>query len=391
MLAALDRPRAHVTTAAGRRTQDAEASTAVRLARTAAPAFAAGLHWSAWERALRSGAEAARLDRRGRRTGLLPPRVGRPRALRRPARPGPRRAGGLHRPARRPRRQARHHRGPPRPRPGRRPLRHAVRRRRAHRGGRGGARRAARGVVVAAARCSGRLPDGRGHRPATPRRCSSTRPTRASPRTSARGSPGRLVSGTRRNLVAAGAGALLVAVLGTVVTLGATSNRDSDTPSERVGVNPSASQGDDDSLGADKATKAADAKRTDDAPRRAHRPGTRRQLRHHRRPDAERHGHAGALRRAERHAHLGQAVAFAVQDAVQVPDGQALLVLTEAVGHLVPDADGPTPSPTASASARGLDRARPPPTRRAAGVREHARPGRRQSGGPATAPTAPVI
>ncbi|WP_405450217.1 ATP-binding protein [Streptomyces achromogenes] len=35
---------------------------AVRLARTAAPAFAAGLHWSAWERALRSGAEAARLS-----------------------------------------------------------------------------------------------------------------------------------------------------------------------------------------------------------------------------------------------------------------------------------------------------------------------------------------
>ncbi|NML54252.1 ATP-binding protein [Streptomyces sp. R302] len=34
---------------------------AVALARAAAPAFAAGLHWGAWERALRSGQEAARL------------------------------------------------------------------------------------------------------------------------------------------------------------------------------------------------------------------------------------------------------------------------------------------------------------------------------------------
>ncbi|CAM5348704.1 ATPase AAA [Streptomyces purpurascens] len=38
-----------------------EESAAVHLARTAAPAFAAGLHWSAWERTLRAGAEAARL------------------------------------------------------------------------------------------------------------------------------------------------------------------------------------------------------------------------------------------------------------------------------------------------------------------------------------------
>ncbi|MFC9731339.1 ATP-binding protein [Streptomyces roseolus] len=36
-------------------------ATAVALARAAAPAFAAGLHWGAWERALRTGQEAARL------------------------------------------------------------------------------------------------------------------------------------------------------------------------------------------------------------------------------------------------------------------------------------------------------------------------------------------
>ncbi len=37
-----------------------ESGAAVLLARTAAPAFAGGLHWGAWERALRSGQEAAR-------------------------------------------------------------------------------------------------------------------------------------------------------------------------------------------------------------------------------------------------------------------------------------------------------------------------------------------
>ncbi|MFI8321951.1 ATP-binding protein [Streptomyces sp. NPDC085529] len=40
---------------------DGPRATAVALARAAAPAFAAGLHWGAWERALRSGQEAARL------------------------------------------------------------------------------------------------------------------------------------------------------------------------------------------------------------------------------------------------------------------------------------------------------------------------------------------
>ncbi|MER6358887.1 ATP-binding protein, partial [Streptomyces sp. NPDC001634] len=65
-----------------------------------------------------------------------------------------------------------------------------------------------------------------------------------------------VVKGTRRNLVAAGAGAALVAVLGTVVTLGMTSNNDANNPSRNVQVGPSASQGaNDGSLGADKANK----------------------------------------------------------------------------------------------------------------------------------------
>ncbi|MFJ5551467.1 ATP-binding protein [Streptomyces sp. NPDC093225] len=41
--------------------EDGRPSAAVLLARTAAPAFAGGLHWSAWERVLRAGQEAARI------------------------------------------------------------------------------------------------------------------------------------------------------------------------------------------------------------------------------------------------------------------------------------------------------------------------------------------
>ncbi|MFF9676441.1 ATP-binding protein [Streptomyces eurythermus] len=58
VLAALAAVVPHASSAAA----DDDEGGAVRLARTAAPAFAAGLHWSAWERALRSGAEAARLS-----------------------------------------------------------------------------------------------------------------------------------------------------------------------------------------------------------------------------------------------------------------------------------------------------------------------------------------
>ncbi len=77
----------------------------------------------------------------------------------------------------------------------------------------------------------------------------------------------------RRNLVAAGAGVLLAAVLGTVVTLGATSNNNADNPSDKVGVNPSASQGGDDgSLGADPA-KNGDGNDTGTATSRPTDPG----------------------------------------------------------------------------------------------------------------------
>ncbi|MEW2165201.1 ATP-binding protein [Streptomyces sp. NPDC007084] len=240
-------------------------SAAVQLARTAAPAFAAGLHWSAWERALRSGAEASRLsgevgeqayfhhelgvlalcggqfdraraeleasiglrgalaDKRGTTAGrralaLVADRSGTPYAI------GGRTAGEEVP-------DARHDESvsPPGGVPA--PFPTVV--------------DSSGGAVTVLAHPGG---------PGLPAR---KRPSVA----------GRLVTGTRRNLVAAGAGALLVAVLGTVVTLGATSDHDTDTPSEKVGVNPSASQGgDDDSLGADKAKKAGDSKPTAGAP-----------------------------------------------------------------------------------------------------------------------------
>ncbi|MBO3676589.1 ATP-binding protein [Streptomyces sp. NEAU-YJ-81] len=64
------------------------------------------------------------------------------------------------------------------------------------------------------------------------------------------------VQGARRNVVAASAGVLLVAVLGTVVTLGATSGDDSDSPSDKVKPDRSASQQDDDKgLTADEPTR----------------------------------------------------------------------------------------------------------------------------------------
>ena len=167
---------------------------------------------------------------------LLPPRAGRPRALRRRPRPGPRRAGGLHRPARGARRQARHRGGPPGPRPGRRPLAATYAglldgdrpaRRRPDARPRGAAVARPRGVPAALARSSAA-----GSAATLVARRGAAAARRPAP-------PAPVCRGlARRNLVAAGAGALLVAVLGTVVTLGATSDNDADNPSDRVGRRP---------------------------------------------------------------------------------------------------------------------------------------------------------
>ncbi|MFS8198856.1 ATP-binding protein [Streptomyces sp. CWNU-52B] len=238
--------------------EDEESAPAVALARTAAPAFAAGLHWSAWERALRSGSEASRLagevsdqayfhhelgvlalcggqfdraraeleasiglrgalsDKRGTvagrralalvadRTGTTPPTGIGPMA-------------GEEVPDARYEESA----SPP-------------------------------GGVPAAFAA---VPSLQG--PGEPATLITHRGGPAAP-AKARGVGGRLVNGTRRNLVAVGAGALLAAVLGTVVTLGATSNPDDNAPAEKVGTNPSATAGDEDGgLDADRPKKGS--------------------------------------------------------------------------------------------------------------------------------------
>ncbi|MGW5565731.1 ATP-binding protein [Streptomyces tendae] len=247
---------------------DAE-SPAVQLARTAAPAFAAGLHWSAWQRALRSGTEASRLagdvaeqayfhhelgvlalceDQLDRARAELEASIGLRGAL-------SDKRGAV---------------------AGRRALALVADRTGDTPGLGSGA-----GAFGAAAPAAGlgavgaglgptvgeEVPDARNEEsaspsagvpapfpPLQPRPQSPTLVTRREPEEE----PSRTVVGgikgfARRNLVAAGAGALLVAVLGTVVTLGATSENDPGDPSNEVGVNPSASQGiDDGSLGADR-------------------------------------------------------------------------------------------------------------------------------------------
>ncbi|GGM10217.1 ATPase AAA [Streptomyces fumigatiscleroticus] len=244
-----------------------EENPAVQLARTAAPAFAAGLHWSAWERTLRSGAEASRLvgdvveqayfhhelgilallqgrldraraeleasiglrgalaDKRGtvagrRALALVADRSGDTPGLPAAVLGAASAAGGLGSTAGEEVSGARHEESASPP-----------------------------GGVPAGFPVP--QPPSETSTLVTHRTPSSSRPSRPS-----RAARGGLKGLARRNLVAAGAGAMLVAVLGTVVTLGATSSNDAD-PSDKVGVNPSASQGTgDDSLGADKVEKS---------------------------------------------------------------------------------------------------------------------------------------
>ena len=253
-------------------TDEDEKDPAVQLARAAAPAFAAGLHWSAWERALRAGAEAARAA--GDVTeqayfhhelGVLALCDGR---LER-ARTELETAIGL-------RGALADKRGTV---AGRRALALV-----ADRTG------TAPGLAALTATAGEEVPDARYEESPSP---SGGVPAPFPPvvdtstlvthRSSAPADPvpthkgrGGVRSFARRNLVAAGAGALLVAVLGTVVTLGATSDGDPEGPSTRVGVNPSASQGaGDDSLGADEAagTDGKDSADTGSATSRPTDPG----------------------------------------------------------------------------------------------------------------------
>ncbi|MFF4798745.1 ATP-binding protein [Streptomyces sp. NPDC001351] len=227
---------------------EGEESVTVRLARTAAPAFAAGLHWGAWERALRSGSEAARLAGEVSEQAYFHHELG-ILAL----------CGGQ---LDRARAELESSIG----------LRGAL----ADKRGTVAGRRALALVSDRSGTTPGlgstageEVPDARYEEsqsppggvpaafPASPPPSSGDTSTivvnRAVSGPPAKSHRGGIRGLARRNLVAAGAGALLAAVLGTVVTLGATSNNDANNPSDNVGVNPSASQGTDDgSLGADK-------------------------------------------------------------------------------------------------------------------------------------------
>ncbi|MFI1724789.1 ATP-binding protein [Streptomyces sp. NPDC020489] len=228
-------------------TEDEEPVT-VQLARTAAPAFAAGLHWSAWERTLRFGTEAARLAGEVGEQAYFHHELGILALC----------SGELDR--------------------ARSELETSIGLRGAladKRGAVAGRRALALvsdrlgiplGTVTATA--GEEVPDARyeesqsppgGVPAAFPPLVSpldnSTLVTNRVPAAApvpSRKARGGLRGLARRNLVAAGAGALLAAVLGTVVTLGATSDKDPDSPSRQVGPNPSASQDlEGGSLGAD--------------------------------------------------------------------------------------------------------------------------------------------
>jgi hypothetical protein len=249
---------------------DGQESLALELARTAAPAFAAGLGWGAWERALRFGTEASRLAGEVAEQAYFHHELG-VLAL----------CGGQ---LDRARAELEASIG----------LRGAVADKRGTVAGRRALAlvddRAGTTPLPVAAAAFGRsageeVPDARTEESALPPGGSTTpfpavfqpsdeastqvtyRPVamgapsapqtsyRPLPDTPAKGSKkraGGLKGLARRNLVAVGAGALLAAVLGTVVTLGATSDDHANDPSDTVGVDPSASQGTDDgSLDAD--------------------------------------------------------------------------------------------------------------------------------------------
>ncbi|WP_037886616.1 ATP-binding protein [Streptomyces viridochromogenes] len=231
---------------------EGEESPTVQLARTAAPAFAAGLHWSAWERALRAGAEAARLAGDVSEQAYFHHELG-VLAL----------CGGQ---LDRARAELETSVG----------LRGALADKRGTVAGRRALALVADrsgttpGVAAFGATAGEEVPDARYEESASPpggvpaafppggdgTTLVTFHPSSASPSSLAASHKGRggVRGFARRNLVAAGAGALLVAVLGTVVTLGATSDNDPNAPADQVGVNPSASQGiGDGSLGADKA------------------------------------------------------------------------------------------------------------------------------------------
>ncbi|MGQ4485244.1 ATP-binding protein [Streptomyces sp. SAS_281] len=196
-------------------------STAVLLARSAAPAFAAGLHWGAWERALRIGQEAGRLAGEvaeeayfHHELGVLALCTGHPDRARAELETAISMRGALADKS-----------GAV---SGRRAL--ALVEDRA-----GGGPVAAEDGAFAASPPLGvptvvpvSMTSAFADTAVVPRQEPVTvlAPAAGGGKGAARGGPLALIGGARRNLVAAGAGVLLAGVLGTVVTLGLTSSSD---------------------------------------------------------------------------------------------------------------------------------------------------------------------
>ncbi|MGW0665518.1 ATP-binding protein [Streptomyces sp. NPDC002746] len=214
-----------------------QTSVAVLLARSAAPAFAAGLHWSGWEKSLRIGQEAARIAGEvaeeayfHHELGVLALCAGHPDRARAELETSISMRGAL-----------------------------------ADKPGAVAGRRALALVEdLSGAAAAGQVPVGEelpaSRFEATPSGATTsvipvTMPSAPyaddatavlSRQTAPKGAGGRLavLGGARRNLVAAGAGVLLAGVLGTVVTLGLTSNSDpQDDPA--VSTEQSVGEGDD--------------------------------------------------------------------------------------------------------------------------------------------------
>ncbi|MEU1367356.1 ATP-binding protein [Streptomyces sp. NPDC005803] len=196
-----------------------QTSVAVLLARSASPAFAAGLHWSAWERALRIGQEAARIAGEVAEEAYFHHELGVLALC----------AGNLDR-ARAELETSISMRGALADKSGAVAGRRALALVEDRSGG------SAAGLV----RTSGEIPSNpllasspRGLPAVIPLSMPRTSPAetvvvarQSAPQAAEKqgGGPFAMLGGARRNLVAAGAGVLLAGVLGTVVTLGLTSN-----------------------------------------------------------------------------------------------------------------------------------------------------------------------
>lgn len=245
-------------------------ATAAQLARSAAPAFAAGLHWGAWERALRSGQEAARIAGEVAEEAYFHHELGVLALC----------TGNLER-ARAELEASIGMRGVLADKRGTVAGRRALALVADRAGSTPGGDRTPAGDELPAARAEESASPPRGIpkaivplRTAAPR----TAPTPAFPdfadegptlitRSDASASDGGtkpggqkagrfgIVAGARRNLVAVGTGALLAAVLGTVVTIGATSGNAEDPGSNRVTSDRTAGEdGTDDGLDAEEPT-----------------------------------------------------------------------------------------------------------------------------------------